>query len=66
MAATTASAPAVHAYPIVERLGIRSGAVQWAALLAQLPGCHQQRIWGVMTVPLTRFSVASHEVHWRT
>ena len=33
---------------------------------AQLPGCHQQRIWGVMTVPATRFSVASHEVHWRT
>jgi hypothetical protein len=46
------------------RHSIRRGAT--GSALAQLPGCHQQRIWGVMTVPATRFSVASHEVHWRT
>jgi hypothetical protein len=30
------------------------------------PGCHQQRILGTTTGPLTRFSGASHDVHWRT
>jgi hypothetical protein len=27
---------------------------------------HQQRICGVITGPLSRFSDASQEVHWRT
>ena len=30
------------------------------------PGCHQQRICGTMTGPLTRASGASHDAHWRT
>jgi hypothetical protein len=30
------------------------------------PRSHQHRILGTMTGPLTRFSLASHEVHWRT